>query len=83
MAVSAGNTQQNFESAHALTTAIAAAENNTTWAAGQNKITVTNDLPTISPTGLVLRYAPYVLILIGGIVLLIISKKHRKHTEED
>ena len=43
----------------------------------------TNNLAEISPTGYVTRFAPYALILVGGIVLLIISKKHRKHTEED
>ena len=45
-------------------------------------IAFTNTLEQISPTGYVSRFAPYALILIGGIVLLIIAKK-RKHTEED
>ena len=43
----------------------------------------TNTMKQISPTGIVTRYAPYALILVGGIVLLIISKKHKKHTEEE
>lgn len=52
--------------------------------AGKNvDILFTNTLSIISPTGLVLRYAPYMLILVGGIALLIIAKKHKKHTEED
>ena len=42
-----------------------------------------NTLAIISPTGVVLRYAPYMLILVGGIALLIIAKKHKKHTEEE
>jgi hypothetical protein len=46
-------------------------------------ITFTNDLASISPTGYVARFAPYALILIGGIALLIIAKKHRKHTDEE
>ena len=46
-------------------------------------IQVTNKLSLISPTGYVARYAPYGLILIGGIALLIIAKKHKKHTEEE
>lgn len=46
-------------------------------------IQVTNKLSLISPTGLVLRYAPYMLILIGGIALLLVAKKHKKHTDEE
>ena len=43
----------------------------------------TNTLSVISPTGYVVRFAPYVAMLIGGIALLVVAKKHRKHTEED
>ena len=42
-----------------------------------------NNLTTISPTGYFVRYAPYALMLIGGIVLLVIAKKHKKHTDEE
>ena len=42
-----------------------------------------NNLTTISPTGYVSRYAPYGLILIAGVVLLVIARKHKKHTDED
>jgi uncharacterized protein YbcV (DUF1398 family) len=45
--------------------------------------TVTNTLAEISPTGYVSRFAPYALILVGGIILLVIAKKHKKHTEEE
>ena len=49
-----------------------------------NKIVVfTNNLEEISPTGYVTRYAPYALLLIGGIVLLVVAMKHKKHTDEE
>ena len=46
-------------------------------------VAITNTLSLISPTGLVIRFAPYGLLLIGGIVLLVIAMKHRKHNEEE
>ena len=46
-------------------------------------ITVTNNLESISPTGIVTRYAPYGLILVAGVVLLVISKKRKKNTDEE
>ena len=39
--------------------------------------TATNTIQTISPTGYVTRFAPYALILIGGIALLIVAKKRK------
>ena len=48
-----------------------------------HSIAITNTLVTISPTGLVFRYAPYLLIMVGGIALMIIAKKHKKHTDEE
>ena len=45
-------------------------------------IIFTNRLTEISPTGYVTRYAPYALILIAGIVLLIVAKKKKPVEEE-
>lgn len=42
-----------------------------------------NNLVLISPTGYVSRFAPYALILVAGVVLLIVAKKHKKHTDEE
>lgn len=42
-----------------------------------------NVLELISPTGYVARYAPYALILAAGIALLLLAKKHKKHTDEE
>ena len=46
-------------------------------------VKITNKLDAISPTGYVTRFAPYALILVAGIVLLIIATKHKKNTDED
>jgi hypothetical protein len=56
---------------------------NTSSAVVLNSIDFTNTLEAISPTGYVARFAPYALILIGGIALLIIAKKHKRHTDEE
>lgn len=47
------------------------------------EIYFTNTLDTISPTGLVMRFAPYALILAAGIVLLVVAMKHKSRKDDD
>lgn len=46
-------------------------------------VAFTNTLALISPTGVVLRVAPYVAILVAGIALLVIATRRRKNAEEE
>lgn len=79
-----GGEAQDFTASSVLGTAIGGTETNTTtWASGENKITITNTLAEVSPTGYVTRFAPYALILVGGILLLIIAMKRKGHKEEE
>lgn len=49
----------------------------------EHTIAIANVMRLISPTGLVVRYAPYGLILLGGITLLVIAMKRKGHKEEE
>jgi len=46
-------------------------------------VAVTNTFLTISPTGVMLRFAPYALVLFGGIVLLLLGKRLMKQSKKE
>jgi hypothetical protein len=60
----------------------AASAKTLTDALTEDVIAFTNKLTEISPTGYVARFAPYALILVAGIALLVLAKKRKPAKEE-
>ncbi len=46
-------------------------------------MTVTNTIKDISPTGLILRFAPFAIMAGFGIIFLALSRRHRKKDDKD
>ncbi len=60
------------------TTHITAATDNHT---GNSKVLFTNTLSQISPTGVIIRVAPYALLLGAGVVLFVLSRRGKRKSE--
>ena len=63
-----------------------AISNNTTKEAigtADSTVTFTNNMEVISPTGVVMRFAPYALILAAGMVLMVAAMKRKVKREDD
>jgi len=71
----------------AITTPVTTDENGTSGAVKKAEttgtITYTNTREQISPTGVILRVAPYALILVAGLALLLISRHRKAATIEE
>ena len=79
-AVAQGSPKGNYESTKASFTPGANADDDVA-----HTIAVDNNLQLISPTGFVVRFAPYMLVLLGGILLITIglviyNKTNKKET---
>lgn len=73
-----GSSKNNYESTKATITSTVNSDDDVA-----HTIAVDNNMQLISPTGYISRFAPYALILIGGIALLVVAKKHKKHPDEE
>ena len=69
-------TKANYQSTKATITTTANKDDDTA-----HSVAITNKLLTISPTGVVLRVAPFVMMLVAGVVILLVTRRYRRREE--
>lgn len=63
------------------TTAANAVTIGTTAGSETNTVVVTNTLEEVSPTGVIVRYAPYIIMLGAAVALVVLVNKSKRHNE--
>ena len=63
------------------TTAANAVTKGTTAGSETNTVVVTNTLEEVSPTGVIVRYAPYIIMLGAAVALVVLVNKSKRHNE--
>ncbi len=76
-AVAQAATKESYQSTKANVTTTKNADDDTA-----HSVAITNKLITISPTGISLRVAPYVLMLAAGVMILFFSRRRRNAYED-
>ena len=68
-------------SASGACSAVLNATTTTTLGTADSTVSVTNELKEISPTGVIVRYAPYIIMIVAASVLFVVARKVKRTNE--